>query len=292
MKALVLVLLLILGTTLALDISALDSWREKAKNNVSSKSLRESKRRFFSWETMSSSSSTRTLMDTRIVGGTTAASGRYPYFAFVEIKTTDGQIFFCSATLIWEDILLSSARCISDVLAIDGVALEGIDAYIGLESLDVLDAAEFRQISNVIPNDDFNQETQENDLTLFKLATPVRTVSPVRMNFDSTIPVDGQRVDVFGFGALSAATDATFPRTLQTVALNVIPFSNCNDANSFDGGIIDELMICAGNAAGGKVRTIYLELSSVLRRSIMMCFLTFVPLIVRMHVTVILVHHS
>jgi secreted trypsin-like serine protease len=255
MKAFVLVLLLlILGTTTALDITALDLWREKLKNNVKSKSLRESTHRSSLWETKSSSLSTRNLKETRIIGGTTAASGRYPYYAFIEIKTTDDQTFFCSATLIWEDILLSSAHCITDVLALDGVSLEGIDAYVGLESLDALDDAEFRQISIVIPNDEYNQETQENDLILFKLATPIRNVRPVRMNFDSTIPVDGQRVDVFGFGALSAGTNATLPNSLQTVALNVIPLSNCNDANSFDGAIIDELMICAGTAAGGKVR--------------------------------------
>jgi secreted trypsin-like serine protease len=262
MKVLVLSLSLILGTTVALDTSRLDSWRRKvlSKTNAKTKSLRERQHRGIShWETTVSSSSSSTasvrrLKNTRIIGGTTVGSGRYPYYAYVEINTTDNQTFFCSATLIWEDILLSSAHCITDVLAVQGVSLEGIDAYVGLESLDALDTAEFRQISTVIPNDNFDAETQENDIMLFKLATPIRNVSPVRMNFDPSVPVDGQRVDVFGFGALSAATDPQLPDTLQTVAINVIPFSNCNDANSFNGAINDELMICAGTAEGGKVR--------------------------------------
>jgi secreted trypsin-like serine protease len=187
MTALVLVLsLLILGTALALDITPLNSWIEKRKSMTKSTSLRESKRRFSRLEEKSSSLSTRTLKNTRIIGGTTAAAGRYPYYAYVEIRTSD-ETFFCSATLIWEDILLSSAHCITNVLAIDEISLDGVDVYVGLESLNALDDAEFREVSIIIPNDSFNPETQENDVLLFKLATPIRNVLPVRMNFDSSV---------------------------------------------------------------------------------------------------------
>ena len=61
-------------------------------------------------------------------------------------------------------------------------------------------------------------------------------------------------MDVFGVGVDSEEDTAQFPFKLQVVSLTVIPFADCNDANSFDGDINNSVMICAGVAGGGKVR--------------------------------------
>jgi secreted trypsin-like serine protease len=185
----------------------------------------------------------------RIVGGSTAPDGRYPYFAFVEVNT-DAGIFICSATLIWEDILLTAAHCILD-LQEAGRTLLGVTAYVGLENQNMLDQAEFRQVELFVPNPNYNSITLERDVAIFKLVDPVLNIQPVQISFDPALPVDNQHVDVFGFGELSDG--GSVPETLQTVDIQVIPFADCNGANSYDGIINDAVMICAGRPQGGAV---------------------------------------
>jgi hypothetical protein len=70
----------------------------------------------------------RKASENRIVGGTPAAKGEYPFYAKVVGK------YFCGATLIWEDILLSAAHCqglfLSGEVAIGGIRLNNSDATI------------------------------------------------------------------------------------------------------------------------------------------------------------------
>jgi len=186
-------------------------------------------------------------VSSRIVGGTDAPDGRYPYYTFVEIRT-DAGTFICSATLIWEDILLTAAHCILD-LQEAGLALNGVDAYIGLENQNMRDQAVYRQVELFVPNPNYNTITLERDVAIMKLVDPVASIQPAQISFDPNLPLDNQRVDVFGFGELSNGGAA--PDQLQTVAIQVIPFNDCNDANSFDGIINDALMICAGRPGGG-----------------------------------------
>jgi secreted trypsin-like serine protease len=190
----------------------------------------------------------------RIVGGSNAQAGRYPYYTYLEVRTNDG-IFLCSATLIWEDILLTSAHCVVD-LQLKGLTIQGIDAFVGLEDQSKLDLSETRVVDVAIPHPNYNANTKENDIMILTLIVPVLTISPVALNFESTLPADGVRVDVFGFGVDSEDDTAQFPNKLQTVALNVVPFADCNDANSFDGDINNNVMICAGVAGGGKVSSL------------------------------------
>jgi trypsin len=187
----------------------------------------------------------------RIVGGSNAQVGRYPYYTYIEVRTNDG-IYLCSATIIWEDILLTSAHCVVD-LQLKGLTIQGVDAFVGLEDQNKKDTSEYREVELAIPHPSYNANTKENDIMIFKMKDPVLTVSAVGLNFEPTIPADGAKVDVFGFGVDSEAVTALFPDKLQTVSVNVIPFSDCNDANSYDGDINNNVMICAGIPGGGKV---------------------------------------
>jgi trypsin len=185
----------------------------------------------------------------RIVGGTNAPAGRYPYYTFVEISTDMG-IFICSASLIWEDIILTAAHCILD-LEEAGRTLLGASAFVGLEDQNNRDGAQFRQIELFVPNPNYNTITLERDVAIFKLVDPVLTIQPVQIDFDPSTPADNQRVDVFGFG--QTTDGGSLPNILQTVDIQVIPFADCNDANSYAGTINDAVMICAGRPQGGAV---------------------------------------
>jgi hypothetical protein len=188
----------------------------------------------------------------RIIGGTNAIRGRYPYYAYLEVQTNENT-FFCSGTLIWEDILLSAAHCIVDIEQ-QGLSILRMDAYVGLHNRKRAKRSEMREISIAVPHPSYNMLTDENDILLFKLNSSVLSIYPVMLNLNASEPANGQSVDTIGFGRVSESKNTTLPSILQTVTTNVIPFQDCNDANSYNGGINNELMICAGITEGGKVR--------------------------------------
>ena len=191
------------------------------------------------------------MLDTRIIGGGDAPAGRYPYYTYVELTTGDGEVFICSATLIWEDVIMTAAHCVLDILG-SGATIQNVEAFVGLESQDLRDDAQFSAIGISFPHPNFNTDTEQNDIMLLKLVTP-STITPVQLNFDAGLPADGTTVDVFGFGVNSTDPGAALPTILQTVSLSVVPFADCNDANSFGGFLNVTVMMCAGVPAGGKV---------------------------------------
>lgn len=192
-----------------------------------------------------------TPYDTRIIGGASSPAGRYPYYTYVEVQTSS-DVFLCSATLIWEDVILTAAHCILDILGA-GDNVTSVQAYVGLENQNNRDSAELRQVGSSVPHPDYNAGTADNDIMLFKLQSPVLTVEPVQINFDAAVPADGVSVDVFGFGVTSTDLTVALPDTLQVVSLSVIPFSECNDANSYNGVLNLSVQMCAGVPEGGKV---------------------------------------
>ena len=194
----------------------------------------------------------KTLRDTRIIGGGNAASGRYPYYTYVELSTSDKVTFFCSATLIWEDAILTASHCVVDILT-SGRTITAVSAYVGLDDLSNRDPAKMSEVEKAAVHPGYNALTNENDIAVFKLLNPVLSVSPVQLNFNAAIPADGVGVDVFGFGATSTDTNIPLPTVLQKVSLSAISTADCNDANSYNGDINATSMMCAGVALGGKV---------------------------------------
>ena len=85
-----------------------------------------------------------TLHDTRIIGGVTSPAGCYPYFTYVDVQTNTGDVFICSANLIWEDVILTAAHCILDIIGA-GLNVSSIQPYIGLEEQISRNIAELRQ---------------------------------------------------------------------------------------------------------------------------------------------------
>ena len=104
-------------------------------------------------------------------------------------------------------------------------------------------------IAEVI-NNDWNPSTNDNDIAIVKLATPLTLGGDVQAlclpstNFD---PNDGANCFVSGWGSL--ASGGTYPDQLQYVGVPVVSQSRCNDAY---GNVITDNMICAGLDQGGK----------------------------------------
>eukprot|EP00543_Licmophora_paradoxa_P004373 CAMPEP_0202441804 /NCGR_PEP_ID=MMETSP1360-20130828/1314_1 /ASSEMBLY_ACC=CAM_ASM_000848 /TAXON_ID=515479 /ORGANISM="Licmophora paradoxa, Strain CCMP2313" /LENGTH=573 /DNA_ID=CAMNT_0049056955 /DNA_START=51 /DNA_END=1772 /DNA_ORIENTATION=+ len=183
---------------------------------------------------------------TRIVGGQQAPSGRYPYFVHLEIITNAGR-FQCGGTLIYEDIVVTAAHCLVD-RSNEGQTITGIEAWVGLEDITRKDLAIFRTALNAVPNTGYDGFLNNDDIMVLKLNAPVTTVTPVLLNFAPEAPAVGTPVKIFGMGSLQEG--GQFSNTLQDATVGVIDFNTCNSPNSYNGTIVDAVMICAGVATG------------------------------------------
>jgi trypsin len=167
----------------------------------------------------------------RIIGGTPAAPGDYPFY----VNTI--QPILCGGTLIYEDIVLTAAHCMGGFLA-------GVN--IGATMLDGSDAAEVLSVDTELVNPDYDTATRINDIMLVKLSTP--SSSPlVTLNFDPTVPAVDEVVTVIGFGDTADGGDPS--NVLLMVDVNVYMDQFCDDLyNVFE----PDTMLCAGTPAGGR----------------------------------------
>jgi len=190
---------------------------------------------FFSWLIAPSKAQTEgpisdINIETRIIGGTQTDPGEYPYFVGLE---------GCGASLIHEDIVLSAAHCnnIANNTVIVSAWRRGQER----------DGGEVRQIVAREKHPYYDPTTNENDFLILKLDRP-STKTPIPINLDSTIPIDGQELTVMGFGARVEGWSST--NFLRDVNVFAMPHDNCN-AN-YNGLIVEDLMLCAGVEGGGK----------------------------------------
>jgi len=191
----------------------------------------------------------RASIGTRIVGGTAAAFNEYPSMAIPDYTSVfPNNQNQCGATLIHPDILMTAAHCQFDF---DGQPIfEGWSVFIGGTQLSGADAVDNIAIASVHPHPEYNAITSKNDIMLIKLASP-SVAQPAALNFEPTLPSDGETVTAIGFGATSEGGLSS--EILQKVNVGAVDFQTCEAQYQLAGEqIFDEVMLCAGVPRGGK----------------------------------------
>jgi len=182
----------------------------------------------------------------RITNGNKTRRFAWPWQAAIGYEDTDGSIdYLCGASLVTKRHVVTAAHCIQDSMA---TVLLG--EYILGNDTDGVNPEEFK-IEKIIPHENYNPRTFDNDIAVIKFDTDVefrRAIRPVCL--PSKTPelmeknVEGKEVIITGWGATSFRGPTS--NILLEGRIRVTPQSTCKEKFSqFKNVDIGETKICA-----------------------------------------------
>ncbi|EFA05748.1 chymotrypsin BI [Tribolium castaneum] len=168
----------------------------------------------------------------RIINGSPASLGQFPYQAALYLKVSGGTSF-CGGALITPTYILTAAHCTQGVTA--------ITAVLGITDLNGSGGVQ-AQASRAINHPNYSSSTLANDIALIQLSTSVATSSNVKtISLASSTLGSGVSVTVSGWGKTSDSS-SSISQTLNYVGLTTITNAVC--ANTY-GSIIQSGIVCA-----------------------------------------------
>ncbi|XP_070773579.1 transmembrane protease serine 2 [Enoplosus armatus] len=177
---------------------------------------------------------------TRIVGGSVAVSGAWPWQVSLQIF---GQ-HVCGGSIISPYWILSAAHCFQTH------SNPGIwTVHSGGVSLNQMSFG--KQVHKIVSHEQFDTKTNDNDIALLKLDTPLtftRTVKPVCLPNTGVDLTAGHQAWITGWGALQSSGQS--PDRLHQAQVTIYSRETCNRPEVLNGEIT-ETMVCAGKLEGG-----------------------------------------
>ncbi|CAF0811972.1 unnamed protein product [Rotaria sp. Silwood1] len=171
---------------------------------------------------------------TRIVGGQDAAPHSWPWL--VSLQYHGGH--FCGGTLIDEYHVLTAAHCLQD----SSMFNSNLKVVAGLhaQSRPNESQVQHKQIASIMNHQGYNENTQENDIAIIRLASPVRLDSYVNVAcLPQKDPAVNENVMIAGWGTTSFGGSS--PDALRQA--NVLIMNSCSSVYRYD----DSKQMCAGN---------------------------------------------
>ncbi|KAM7081156.1 transmembrane protease serine 9 isoform 2-T2 [Ciconia maguari] len=182
---------------------------------------------------------TTALAFSKIVGGSTAARGEWPWQVSLWLRRKEHK---CGAVLIADRWLLSAAHCF-DVYSDPKMWV----AFLGTPFLSGIDG-KMEKIFRIYKHPFYNVYSLDYDVALLELNTPVKfsnTIKPICLPHNSHIFREGARCFITGWG--STKEGGLMSKHLQKAAVNMIGDQACK---KFYPVQISSRMVCAGFPQG------------------------------------------
>src|SRR5215212_1632233 len=108
----------------------------------------------------------------KIVGGTPAADGKYPFMAFLDIRFRFGSRIWCGGTLIDPDSVLTAAHCVLNAQKV----LLTVGRTVISES-----QGQLRSVRYGFIHPRYNPQNNAYDAAVLKLYSPVTGIKPIKL---------------------------------------------------------------------------------------------------------------
>jgi secreted trypsin-like serine protease len=184
--------------------------------------------------------------ETRIINGTRAISGNWPWMAAIIYSGHSAANNRCGGTLIHSSWILTAAHCT------DGETINSIKVMLGEHDLRKDEKGELIGIKQIIKHPDYvKSDNPTADIALLQLEKPYTQSAVLRMaERFSDITQLGAFATVIGWGKTDTNVNTSFSSVLRQAAVPIVSNEVCNAKQSYDGDV-KESMLCAGFEEGG-----------------------------------------
>uniref|UniRef100_A0A3Q1J3V2 Peptidase S1 domain-containing protein n=1 Tax=Anabas testudineus TaxID=64144 RepID=A0A3Q1J3V2_ANATE len=178
-------------------------------------------------------------LNTKIVGGQVASPGSWPWQVSLQISGSH----FCGGSLINNQWVMTAAHCFGS----------SVTVVLGLQTQSGSNPnSQSRKIAKGIMHPSYNSQTNDNDIYLLQLASPVtftNYILPICLAASGSTFYNGTNSWVTGWGTTSSGS--LYPDDdLREVEVPIVGNRQCNC--DYGVGSITNNMMCAGLSAGGK----------------------------------------
>ncbi len=186
-------------------------------------------------------------IEPRIVGGTTAAAGAWPWQVALDVGGG-----LCGGSLLSSRWVVTAAHCIDE----SGVTISPAGITVRAGSLSLGSGGQSVGVSRIIKHASYVPATADNDIALLELSAEINlsstanVVLPLLASQESTLATTGTLGTVTGWGTTSFGGSVS--SSLMQVQVPLFTSNDCVSASAYTSSDISSNMICAGYLAGGK----------------------------------------